>query len=45
MNWDQAKGNWKQFKVKAQQQCGRQAEDGLAMVVDRVEELVDRAAA
>ena len=32
MNWDQIKGNWKQFEGKVQQQWGKLTNDDLAQV-------------
>jgi len=40
MNWDQIKGNWKQFKGQAQQKWGDLTGDDLDRVDGRREELV-----
>ena len=42
MNWDQIKGNWKQFKGQAQKQWGKLTDDDLAVVDGKREELVGR---
>lgn len=40
MNWDTVKGNWKQFKGKAQQKWGKLTDDDLDRAEGRREELV-----
>lgn len=42
MNWDQIKGNWKQFTGQAKQQWGKLTDDDLAVVDGKREELVGR---
>lgn len=42
MNWDQAKGNWKQFKGQVQQQWGKLTDDDLDVIEGKREELVGR---
>ncbi len=42
MNWDQIKGNWRQFRGKAQQQWGNLTNDDLDVVEGKREELVGR---
>ncbi len=42
MNWDQIKGNWRQFRGKAQQQWGKLTNDDLDVVEGKREELVGR---
>ena len=42
MNWDQIKGNWKQFKGQAQQKWGKLTNDDLDVVEGKREELVGR---
>ncbi len=40
MNWDVIKGNWTQFKGKAQQQWGKLTDDDMARADGNREELV-----
>lgn len=42
MNWDQIKGNWKQFTGKAKQQWGRLTDDDLTRIEGHRDELVGR---
>ena len=35
MNWNRIEGNWKQFKVNVQQQCGLLTDDQLDVVAGR----------
>ncbi|MCO6440829.1 MAG: CsbD family protein [Nitrococcus mobilis] len=42
MNWDQIKGNWKQFKGKAQVQWGKLTDDELDQVDGHKEVLVGK---
>jgi uncharacterized protein YjbJ (UPF0337 family) len=42
MNWDQIKGNWKQWQGKAQQQWGKLTNDDLDVVEGNRTELVGR---
>lgn len=42
MNWDQIKGNWKQFSGQAKQQWGKLTDDDLAVVNGKREELAGR---
>ncbi len=42
MNWDQIKGNWKQFSGQAKQQWGKLTDDDLAVVDGKREELAGR---
>jgi uncharacterized protein YjbJ (UPF0337 family) len=42
MNWDQIKGNWRQFRGKAQQQWGKLTNDDLDVVEGKREELIGR---
>lgn len=42
MNWDQIKGNWRQFQGKVQQQWGKLTNDDLDIVEGRREELIGR---
>ncbi len=42
MNWDIAKGNWKQFKGQVQQKWGKLTEDDLSVIDGKREELVGR---
>ncbi len=42
MNWDQIKGNWKQFKGKAQVQWGKLTNDELDQVDGHREVLVGK---
>ena len=39
MNWDQVKGNWKEFKGKVQQQWGELTDDDLDKVAGEQTEL------
>jgi len=39
MNWDQVKGNWKEFKGKVQQQWGELTDDDLDKVAGQQTEL------
>ncbi len=40
MNWDQVKGNWKQFRGKVQEKWGELTDDELDVVEGRREQLV-----
>lgn len=42
MNWDIAKGNWKQFKGQVQQKWGKLTDDDLDVVDGKREELIGR---
>jgi uncharacterized protein YjbJ (UPF0337 family) len=42
MNWDQVKGNWKQFQGRVQQQWGKLTDDDLTVVEGNRKELVGR---
>ena len=42
MNWDQIKGNWKQFTGQAKQQWGKLTDDDLTTVDGKREELVGK---
>lgn len=42
MNWDVAKGNWKQFKGQVQQKWGKLTDDDLDVVAGKREELIGR---
>lgn len=42
MNWDIAKGNWKQFKGQFQQKWGKLTDDDLDVIAGKREELVGR---
>ena len=42
MNWDQAKGNWKQIKGRVQEQWGNLTNDDLDRVEGKREQLVGR---
>jgi uncharacterized protein YjbJ (UPF0337 family) len=42
MNWDQIKGNWKQFAGQAKQQWGKLTDDDLTVVDGKREELIGR---
>lgn len=42
MNWDQIKGNWKQFTGQAKQQWGKLTDDDLTIVNGKREELVGK---
>lgn len=42
MNWDVAKGNWKQLKGQAQQKWGKLSNDDLDVIDGKREELVGR---
>jgi uncharacterized protein YjbJ (UPF0337 family) len=42
MNWDQIKGNWKQFRGQVQQQWGKLTDDDLTVVNGHREELIGR---
>jgi uncharacterized protein YjbJ (UPF0337 family) len=42
MNWDRIEGNWKQFRVRVQQQWGKLTNDDLDTVEGRRTELVGK---
>ncbi len=42
MNWEQIKGNWKQFAGQAKQQWGKLTDDDLAVINGKREELAGR---
>lgn len=42
MNWDQIKGNWKQFQGKARQQWGRLTDDDLEVAAGNRDEMIGR---
>lgn len=42
MNWDQIKGNWKQFTGQAKQQWGKLTDDDLTVVAGKRDELVGK---
>ena len=42
MNWDQIKGNWKQFTGQAKQKWGKLTEDDWTVVDGKREELVGK---
>jgi uncharacterized protein YjbJ (UPF0337 family) len=42
MNWDEAKGNWKQIKGKARQMWGDFTDDELDVIEGKREELIGR---
>ena len=42
MNWDQIKGNWKQYMGRARQQWGKLTDDDLEQAKGHREELVGR---
>ena len=42
MNWDQVKGNWKEFKGQVKQQWGKLTDDDLTQIDGKREELVGR---
>ncbi|MCA9158824.1 MAG: CsbD family protein [Planctomycetales bacterium] len=42
MNWDQIKGNWKQFTGQAKQQWGKLTDDDLSVVAGKRDELVGK---
>lgn len=42
MNWDRAKGNWKQFRGKVQEQWGRLSDDQLDVIAGRREMLLGK---
>jgi uncharacterized protein YjbJ (UPF0337 family) len=42
MNWDQVKGNWKQFRGEAQKQWGKLTNDDLDVVAGERTKLVGR---
>ncbi len=42
MNWDQIKGNWKQFSGQAKQQWGKLTDDDLTVVAGKRDELVGK---
>lgn len=42
MNWDIAKGNWKQFKGQVQAQWGKLTDDHFDVIAGRREELVGK---
>ncbi len=42
MNWDEVKGNWKQFTGQVKQQWGKLTDDDLSQIDGKREELVGR---
>ncbi len=42
MNWDQVKGDWKQFKGQVQQQWGKLTNDDLDVIEGKKEELIGK---
>ncbi|TVS00667.1 MAG: CsbD family protein [Rhodospirillales bacterium] len=42
MNWDQIKGNWKQFSGKVRQQWGKLTDDDIEVAKGNRDELVGR---
>lgn len=42
MNWDIAKGNWKQFKGQVQSQWGKLTDDHFDVIAGKREELVGK---
>ena len=42
MNWDRVEGNWKEFKVKVQQQWGKLTNDDLDVIEGKRTELAGR---
>jgi uncharacterized protein YjbJ (UPF0337 family) len=42
MNWDQVKGNWKQFKGDVKERWGRLTDDDLTVVSGQRDQLVGR---
>ena len=42
MNWDEIKGNWLQFKGKAQEQWGELTEDDVSEVKGQREQLIGK---
>ena len=42
MNWDQVKGNWKEFKGQVKQQWGKLTDDDLDVVEGKRDELVGK---
>lgn len=42
MNWDQVKGDWKQFKGQVKQKWGKLTDDDLTTINGKREELVGR---
>jgi uncharacterized protein YjbJ (UPF0337 family) len=42
MNWDQMKGQWKQFKGRAKQQWGELTDDDLTRIEGNRDELIGR---
>ena len=42
MNWDQGKGNWKQFQGKVKEKWGKLTDDDLTAVAGRREQLLGK---
>jgi uncharacterized protein YjbJ (UPF0337 family) len=42
MNWDQMKGQWKQFQGRAKQQWGKLTDDDLTRIQGNRDELIGR---
>jgi uncharacterized protein YjbJ (UPF0337 family) len=42
MNWDQVKGNWKQFKGKAKVAWGKLTDDDLDVIAGKRDQLVGK---
>jgi uncharacterized protein YjbJ (UPF0337 family) len=42
MNWDQIKGNWKQFTGKAREKWGKLTDDDLEVVAGKKDQLIGK---
>lgn len=42
MNWDQVKGNWKQFTGKAKENWGKLTDDDLQVVAGKRDQLIGK---
>ena len=42
MNWDQAAGNWKQFKGKVKEQWGKLTDDEVDEIAGKRDQLIDK---
>jgi uncharacterized protein YjbJ (UPF0337 family) len=42
MNWDQVKGNWKQFSGKVKEKWGDLTDDDLTMIAGRRDQLIGK---
>lgn len=40
MNWDEVKGNWKQFRGKVREQWGKLTDDDLDVIAGRRDQLI-----